>query len=153
MHVYTDDALEGKSLQQIADRGMSCRELSRRLAKEILQLMFAGTDTTSLTLSRTMTFLAKHPEWITALNEEQSRLMEEHGPEITPKVRPPVFLLTAPANTIKKLLESNAASRQRVSRGESGKHKALVRWLAMHAFDAMHTAGQNVLDRSGAVSI
>lgn len=58
-----------------------------RLAKEVIMLMFVGTDTTSYTMSRCMIWLSKHPEWLQALNEEQDRLIAEHGPELTPKVR------------------------------------------------------------------
>ena len=88
MHVYTEDVLEVQSFQQVETRAMLCRELSSRLAREVLQLMFAGTDTSSLSLSNAMKYLAKYPEWMTALADEQRHLIEEHGPEITQKVRP-----------------------------------------------------------------
>lgn len=63
-----------------------------RLAKEVIGIMFAGTDTTSYTISRSMQWLAKHPEWLEALIEEQTRLKAEYGPELDQTVRIPSFL-------------------------------------------------------------
>jgi hypothetical protein len=48
--------------------------------------MFAGTDTTSYVISRCMIFLAKHPQWLTAIAEEQKRLIAEHGTAMDRKV-------------------------------------------------------------------
>jgi cytochrome P450 len=57
------------------------------MAKEVLLLIFAGTDTTSYMLSQCAIWLAKYPEWLEVLWEEQQRIMAEFGDEITPKVR------------------------------------------------------------------
>lgn len=62
------------------------RSISTRLAKEVIGMMFAGTDTTSYTISRCMIWLSKHPEWLTALGEEQQRLKTEYGEELDRKV-------------------------------------------------------------------
>lgn len=58
-----------------------------RLAREVIMLMIVGTDTTH-SISKTMMFLAKHPQWMTALAEEQKRLIAEHGEELDRKVCP-----------------------------------------------------------------
>lgn len=57
-----------------------------RLAREAIMLMFAGTDTTSYTISKCMAWLSMHPEWLTALGEEQQRLKAEYGEEMDRKV-------------------------------------------------------------------
>jgi cytochrome P450 len=49
-------------------------------------LMFVGTDTTSYTISRSMIWLSKYPEWLKALNDEQDRLVAEYGPELSREV-------------------------------------------------------------------
>jgi cytochrome P450 len=63
----------------MVQRACGYRDISDRLAREVLMLMFAGTDTTSYVISRCMIFLAKHPQWLTAIAEEQKRLIAEHG--------------------------------------------------------------------------
>lgn len=59
-----------------------CRTMTEKLAREVIALMFAGTDSTSFVMSRSLVMMAKHPEWLTALGEEQDRLMKEHGTKI-----------------------------------------------------------------------
>lgn len=63
-----------------------------RLTREVLFLSFAGTDTTAYVISKTMTYLASHPEWMTALADEQTRLIAEYGEELDRKV----FVATGP---------------------------------------------------------
>ena len=67
-----------------------CREVAQTLAVEIRFLLFSGTDTTAYTAARLMQRLAKHPEWLDALWEEQQRLMAEFGEELDRRVRPPL---------------------------------------------------------------
>ena len=67
--------------------GVRCRAVVARLAREVQFLMFAGTDTTAVTICRAMQCLASHPEWLEALAEEQQRLIAEHGEKIDRKVR------------------------------------------------------------------
>jgi cytochrome P450 len=65
---------------------VSCREVAELLAKEIVFLIFAGTDTTAYTFTRLMQFLAKYPEWLQALTDEQAALVAEFGPDISQQV-------------------------------------------------------------------
>jgi hypothetical protein len=67
-----------------------CRDFTVRLAKEVIMLMFVGTDTTSYTISRSLVWLSKYPEWLKALNDEQDRLVPEHGAELSREVCAPL---------------------------------------------------------------
>ena len=58
-----------------------------RLAREVMFLMFAGTDTTAATMCRAVQHLAQHPQWMDMLWEDQQRLIAEFGEEIDRKVR------------------------------------------------------------------
>lgn len=64
-----------------------CREVSKTLAAEIRFLLFSGTDTTAYTATRLLQRLAKHPQWLDALWDEQQRLMAEYGEELDRRVR------------------------------------------------------------------
>jgi cytochrome P450 len=66
--------------------GAGCRDFTVRLAKEVITLMFVGTDTTGYIISRSMVWLSKNPEWLTALNDEQDRLVAEYGAELSREV-------------------------------------------------------------------
>jgi hypothetical protein len=68
---------------------MDCRDFAVRLAREVIMMMFAGTDTTAYTISRSMVWLSKNPEWLKALNDEQDRLVAEHGAELSREVCAP----------------------------------------------------------------
>lgn len=57
------------------------------MARELLFMQFAGTDTVSYGMTRMAVWLARYPQWHAALWEEQKRLMEEYGPEIDRRVR------------------------------------------------------------------
>lgn len=62
-------------------------QLARTLMGEAVMLMFAGTDTTAYSLTAVLPLLYLHPEWLTALNEEQDRVVAQHGEKIGRKVR------------------------------------------------------------------
>jgi cytochrome P450 len=66
------------------------RDFTMRLAREVSMLMFVGTDTTSYTMSRSMVWLSKYPEWLKALNDEQDRLVAEYGAELSREVCAPL---------------------------------------------------------------
>lgn len=66
-----------------------CREISQRLAGEIVFLQFAGTDTTAYAMTRAAMYLAEYPKWHQELWEEQQALMAEYGDTIDRRVRPP----------------------------------------------------------------
>ena len=66
---------------------MRCRDVVGKLAREVVILLFAGTETTAQTMCLAMQCLASHPCWLDALGEEQQRLIAEHGEEIDRKVR------------------------------------------------------------------
>lgn len=61
-------------------------QLATTLIGEAVMLMFAGTDTTAYSLTAVLPLLYLHPEWLTALNEEQDRVVEELGDTIGRKV-------------------------------------------------------------------
>lgn len=63
------------------------RDIAMRLTRETLLLIFAGTDTSAFLIAKSMVYLAKHPEWLKALTEEQDRLIAEYGEEMSPKVQ------------------------------------------------------------------
>ena len=65
------------------------RELATRLAREAMLIVVAGMDTTTLIVTQATRFLARHPEWLQALWEEQERLIAEFGPDIDRRVRHP----------------------------------------------------------------
>jgi cytochrome P450 len=56
------------------------------LADNIVFLMVAGTETAAFTLATIAVTLWERPEWLRALNEEQDRVVAEHGEEWTVKV-------------------------------------------------------------------
>jgi cytochrome P450 len=64
-----------------------CREIADRLGREVMFLQFAGTDTTSYSMTRAAVWLARYPEWHDALWAEQQRLMAEYGDVIDRRVR------------------------------------------------------------------
>ena len=66
-----------------------CREITERLAGEIVFLQFAGTDTTAYAMTRAALYLAEYPEWHQELWQEQQELMAEYGDTIDRRVRPP----------------------------------------------------------------
>ena len=70
-----------------------CREITERLAGEIVFLQFAGTDTTAYAMTRAALYLAEYPEWHQELWQEQQELMAEYGDTIDRRVRPPPRLL------------------------------------------------------------
>lgn len=61
-------------------------QLTKTLVGEAVMLMFAGTDTTAYSLTAVLPLLYLHPEWLTALNEEQDRVVAELGSSIGRKV-------------------------------------------------------------------
>ena len=49
--------------------------------------MMAAMDTTSFVVLQATRFLARHPQWLQSLWEEQERLIAEFGPKIDRRVR------------------------------------------------------------------
>ena len=65
----------------------ACRALATLLAGEAVRIMMAAMDTTSFVVLQATRFLARHPQWLQSLWEEQERLIAEFGPEIDRRVR------------------------------------------------------------------
>jgi cytochrome P450 len=57
-----------------------------QISENILLLLFAGHDTSSSTLTQAMANMADTPHVLPKLREEQQRLQEKYGPQITPAV-------------------------------------------------------------------
>jgi hypothetical protein len=84
---HSKAASGNESLQLCCVAG--CRDFTVRLAKEVILMMFIGTDTTAYTLTRCMVWLSKYPEWLQALNDEQDRLAAKYGAELSREVCAP----------------------------------------------------------------
>eukprot|EP00892_Ulva_mutabilis_P008878 jgi/Ulvmu1/6362/UM029_0070.1 len=81
-------------------------QLARTLIGEAVMLMFAGTDTTAYSLTAVLPLLYLHPEWLTALNEEQDRVVAQHGHNIGRKAIESSAVATAIAQETVRLKQA-----------------------------------------------
>lgn len=56
-----------------------CRKAAEDLAKEVVMLNFAATENSSYALCQATMLLARHPEWLDAIWEEQKELIAQYG--------------------------------------------------------------------------
>lgn len=65
-----------------------CRSPVERIAREVLFLMFAGTDTTSFNIIKVVQLLAQHPDWFDKVKQEQEAIIADIGDDLGREVRP-----------------------------------------------------------------